>query len=95
MIIDSHIHVFDRRVAGAEENFPLWPGNEWGGDEGSLLWQMDEASIERAFLISYTPIDGMAHYSPERRDQMIAFFQHYLRRDYFVEVWQHHRDRLY
>ena len=48
MIIDSHIHVFDRRVAGAEENFPLWPGNQWGGDEDSLLRQMDEAGIEPA-----------------------------------------------
>lgn len=95
MIIDSHIHVFDRRVAGAEENFPLWPGNEWGGDEDSLLRQMDEAGIERAFLISYTPVDIMAHYPPERRDHMVAVFQHYLRRDYFVEVWQRHTDRLY
>ena len=47
MIIDSHIHVFDRRVAGAEENFPLWPGNEWGGDEDSLPRQMDEAVVVR------------------------------------------------
>ena len=95
MIIDSHIHVFDRRVAGAEENFPLWPGNQWGGDEASLLKQMDAAGIDKAFLISYTPVDVMAHYAPERRDHMVAVFQHYLRRDYFIEVWQRHPDRFY
>ena len=30
MIIDSHVHVFDRSVAGSTENFPLWPGTRWG-----------------------------------------------------------------
>ena len=94
MIIDSHIHVFDRRVAGAADNFPLWPGNEWGGDEANLLRQMDEAGIDKAFLISYTPVDVMAHYTLERRDHMVAVFQHYLRRDYFIEVWQRHPDRF-
>ena len=37
MIIDSHIHVFDRSVAGAEENFPLWPGTQWGAGEADIL----------------------------------------------------------
>lgn len=95
MVIDSHIHVFDRRVAGAEENFPLWPGNQWGASADDVLRQMDEAGIDRAFLISYTPIDVMAHYAPERRDHMIAVFQHYLRRDYFLETWEHHPDRFW
>lgn len=94
MVIDSHIHVFDRSVAGAEENFPLWPGNEWGGGEADILRQMDEAGIDRAFLISYTPIDVMAHYAPEDRDHKVAVFQHYLRRDHFIEVWERHPDRF-
>ena len=45
MVIDSHVHVFDRSVAGAEENFPLWPKTRWGAGEDDLLRQMDEAGI--------------------------------------------------
>ncbi len=93
MIIDSHIHVFDSSVAGAEENFPLWPGKEWGGSGEDSLRQMDEAGIGKAFLISYTPIDVGPHYAPERRDRMMRVFQHYLRKDYFIEVWERNRDR--
>ena len=61
MIIDSHTHIFDRTVGGAEENFPLWPGNKWGAGGDDLLRQMDEAGIDKAVLISYTPVDVMAH----------------------------------
>ena len=64
MIIDSHVHVFDRSVAGAEENFPLGPGTRWGAWGTDLIRQMDEAGIQKAFLISYTPVDVMAHTIP-------------------------------
>ena len=95
MIIDSHLHVFDRTAPGAEDNFPLWPGNRWGAGEADLLAQMDAAGIERAFLISYTPVDVMAHYRPENRDHMVAVFQHYLSHSHFYEVWSRHRDRFH
>lgn len=94
MIIDSHLHVFDRGVGGADENFPLWPGTRWGAGPDDLLRQMDEAGIEKAFLISYTPVDVMAHYPPEKRDHMITVFQHYLTKDFFIRVWEQHPDRF-
>ena len=94
MIIDAHTHVFDRTVPGAEENFPLWPGTTWGAGGPDLIRQMDEAGIHKAVLISYTPIDVMAHYHPDRRDHMIAVFQHYLTRDYFIQTWERHPDRF-
>ena len=94
MIIDAHCHVFDRTVPGAEENFPLWPGTTWGASGPDLIRQMDEVGIHKAVLISYTPIDVMAHYHPDRRDHMLAVFQHYLTRDYFIQTWEQHRDRL-
>jgi len=95
MIIDSHTHIFDRTVGGAEENFPLWPGNKWGAGGDDLLRQMDEAGIDKAVLLSYTPVDVMAHYPPERRDHMVATFQHYLTRDYFIKTWRAHPDRFF
>ncbi len=94
MIIDSHLHVFDRSVAGADENFPLWPGTRWGAGPSDLLRQMDEAGIQKAFLISYTPVDVMAHYPPDRRDHMVAVFQHYLTKDHFIRVSEQHPDRF-
>lgn len=94
MIIDAHTHVFDRSVAGAAENFPKWPGNRWGGSAPDLLRQMDEAGIDRAFLISYTPVDVMAHFPPEVRADRLAAFQHYLTREYFLRTWQQHPDRF-
>jgi predicted TIM-barrel fold metal-dependent hydrolase len=94
MIIDSHLHVFNRAVAGAEANFPLWPGTRWGAGEDDLLRQMDEAGIDRAFLISYTPVDVMAHYPPDRRDHMVSVFQHYLTKEHFIGVWDRHPDRF-
>lgn len=93
-IIDSHCHVFDRTVGGADENFPLWPGNDWGASGPDLIRQMDEAGIGKAFLISYTPVDVMAHYPPEKRAQMVSTFQHYLTKDYFVRTWQENPDRF-
>ena len=69
MVIDSHVHVFDRSVPGARDNFPLWPGNAWGAGGADLIQQMDEAGIDRSVLISYTPTDVMAHYHPDQRDQ--------------------------
>ena len=36
MIIDAHTHIFDRSVPGANENFPLWPGNRWGASAPDL-----------------------------------------------------------
>lgn len=95
MIIDSHTHIFNREVGGAEENFPLWPGTRWGGSGVDLLKQMDEAGIQKAVLISYTPVDVMSHYPPEKRDHMVAVFQHYLTRDYFVRTWQDYPDRFF
>lgn len=98
MVIDSHIHVFNRSVGGAEENFPLWPNrrtSRWGAGEEDLLRQMDEVGIDKAFLISYTPVDVMAHYSPEKRDHMLAVFQHYLSKDHAIRVWSEHRDRFF
>ncbi len=95
MIIDTHVHVFDRGVAGADQNFPLWPGTRWGAGGPDLIRQMDEAGIGKAFLISYTPVDVMAHYSPDQRDHKVAVFQHYLRKDYFIQVWEQHPDRLF
>ena len=94
MIIDTHTHVFDRTVAGAEENFPLWPGTRYGGSGPDLLRQMDEAGIDRAFLISYTAVDVMAHYHPDKRDHLVAVFQHYLTKDYFIRVWEGNPDRF-
>ena len=94
MIIDAHTHIFDRSVPGAEENFPLWPGDRWGAGAPDLIRQMDEAGIDKAFLISYTPVDVMAHYRLEKREQMLAVFQHYLTKDYFVRMWQQHPDRF-
>ena len=94
MIIDSHAHIFDRSVGGAEENFPLWPGTRWGGSAPDLLRQMDAAGIDKTFLISYTPVDVMAHYHPDERDHKIAVFQHYLTKEYFVRSWEEHADRF-
>jgi len=94
MIIDSHVHVFDRSIGGAAENFPLWPGTRWGAGGDDLIGQMDEAGIDKVFLISYTPIDVMAHYHPDQRDHKVAVFQHYLRKDYFISVWEQHPDRI-
>jgi predicted TIM-barrel fold metal-dependent hydrolase len=94
VVIDAHLHVFNRQVGGSTENFPLWPGVRWGAGESDLIRQMDEAGIDRAFLISYTPVDVMAHYPPERRDHMLAVFQHYLTRDHFIRVWENHPDRF-
>ena len=94
MIIDAHTHVFDRFVPGAEANFPLWPGTRWGGAGPDLIRQMDEAGIDKAFLISYTPVDVMAHYAPDQREHKLAVFQHYLTREYFIRIWQQHRDRF-
>ena len=94
MIIDAHTHIFDRSVAGASENFPLWPGNRWGASAPDLIEQMDRAGIDKAFIISYTPVDVMAHYRPEERDHKLAVFQHYLTKEYFVRMWQRHPDRF-
>jgi predicted TIM-barrel fold metal-dependent hydrolase len=97
MIIDAHTHVFDSSVAGAAENFPKWPGTRWGGSGPDLLRQMDEAGIAQTFLISYTPIDVMAHYPADIRASQLAAFQYYLTRDYFLRVWQQapHRFRWF
>ena len=86
MTIDSHTHVFDCSVAGAEENFPLWPGTRWGASVPDLLHQIDEADIDKAFVISYTPVDVMAHYPPDKQDYMVTVFQHYLTKDYFIRA---------
>lgn len=96
MIIDAHTHIFDRSVGGASDNFPLWPDREsrWGASAPDLLDQMDAAGIAKAFLISYTPVDVMAHYPPDTRESMVATFQHYLTKDYFVRMWQQHPDRF-
>ena len=68
MIIDAHTHIFDRSVPGANENFPLWPGNRWGASAPDLIEQMDRAGIDKAFLISYTPVDVMAHTTRQRSE---------------------------
>ena len=94
MIIDSHCHIFDRSVPGSEENFPLWPGNRSGAGAPDLIQQMDEAGIDKAFIISYTPVDVMAHYPAEKRERMLVVFQHYLSKDYFVRMWQQNPDRF-
>jgi predicted TIM-barrel fold metal-dependent hydrolase len=97
MIIDAHTHVFDSSVAGSAENFPKWPGTRWGGSGPDLLHQMDEAGIDQTFLISYTPVDVMAHYPADVRASQLATFQYYLTRDYFLRVWQQapHRFRWF
>ena len=59
MIIDSHIHVFDRRVAGAEENFPLWPGNQWGGDEGELELPLRRHDAQDVLVFEATKVPGV------------------------------------
>lgn len=94
MTIDSHTHVFDCFVAGAEENFPLWPGTRWGASVPDLLRQIDEAGIDKAFIISYTPVDVMAHYPPDKQDYMVTVFQHYLTKDYFIRAWEGPPDRF-
>lgn len=93
-IVDSHCHVFDRTVGGAEENFPLWPGTKWGASGPDLVRQMDEAGVDKAFLISYTAVDVMAHYPPAKRSHMLATFQHYLTKEYFIRTWEEHPDRF-
>lgn len=55
---------------------------------------MDEVCIDKAFLISYTPIDVMAHYPPEKRAHMLAVFQHYLSREHFIGVRDRHPERF-
>lgn len=95
LVVDCHTHVFDASVPGAAENFPQWPGTRWGGSGPDLLRQMDEAGIDRAFLISYTPIDVMSHYPAEVRAQRLATFQHYLSKEYAVRIWQQYPDRFY
>ena len=95
MIIDSHTHVFDRSVPGAEENFPLWPGTRWGAGGPDLLRQMDEAGIHKTALISYTAVDVMAHYPPESRGHKLAVFQHYLTWDYYIRTWRENPDRFF
>ena len=95
MIIDCHSHIFDSSVPGAKENFPKWPGTRWGGSGPDLLRQMDEAGIDRAILISYTPVDVMAHYPADVRADRLATFQHYLSREYFIRTWQDHPDRFW
>ena len=94
MIIDSHTHVFDRSVGGAEENFPLWPGVTHGASGPDLLRQMDGSGVDKAFLISYTAVDVMAHYHPDKRDHLVSVFQHYLTKDYFIRVWEGNPDRF-
>lgn len=94
MIIDAHTHIFDRSVGGANENFPLWPGNRWGASAPDLIEQMDRAGIDKAFIISYTPVDVMAHYPLEERAHKLAVFQHYLTKEYFVRMWRQHPDRF-
>jgi predicted TIM-barrel fold metal-dependent hydrolase len=94
VIIDVHTHIFDNTVAGANENFPLWPGTRWGGGAQNLLAQMAEAGIARTVLISYTPIDVMAHYPADVRAQRLATFQYYLTKDYFVRTWQQYPERF-
>lgn len=95
MVIDAHTHIFDSSVGGARENFPKWPGTRWGGGAQDLLHQMDEAGIERAFLISYTAVDVMAHYAADVRDDKLATFQHYLSKEYFVRTWQQYPHRFF
>src|SRR5712692_1279121 len=102
VVIDAHTHVFDSSVAGAAANFPQWPATRWrdhwwGGGGPDLLRQMDEAGIDQAFLISYTPVDVMSLFAPEERALRVATFQYYLTRDYFLRVWQQapHRFRWF
>lgn len=95
MIVDGHVHVFDSSVPGAELNFPLWPGTRWGGSGPDLIRQMDGAGIDKAFLISYSPIDVMAGFPPETRELMTRTFQHYLGLHYFESTWRQNRDRLF
>ena len=58
MTIDSHTHVFDCSVAGAEENFPLWPGTRWGASVPDLLHQIDEADIDTALEVVESVMKG-------------------------------------
>jgi predicted TIM-barrel fold metal-dependent hydrolase len=95
VIIDAHTHVFDNSVGGARENFPKWPGTRWGGGAQDLLQQMDEAGIARTFLISYTPVDVMAHYPVDVRADRLATFQHYLTKEYFIRTWQQYPHRFF
>ena len=94
VVVDCHTHIFDASVPGAAANFPQWPGTRWGGSGPDLLRQMDEAGIARAFLISYTPVDVMAHYPADVRAQRLATFQHYLSKEYVVRTWQQYPDRF-
>jgi len=95
VLVDAHTHIFDDSVAGSQENFPKWPGTRWGAGAQHLLRQMDEAQIDRAFLISYTPVDVMAHYPPDVREDRLATFQHYLTKEYFVQTWQRYPHRFF
>ena len=54
---------------------------------------MDEAGIDRAFLISYMPVQVIAHDTPEKREHMLGG-QHYLTKDSFVRMWRQHPDRV-
>ncbi len=95
MIIDAHTHVFDRSIGGSDLIFPRWPGTRWGSSGIDLIRQMDAAGIDKAVLISYTPIDIMAMRSRAIREEFVATYQHYLSRAYAVQVWQEHPDRFF
>ncbi|MBI2940148.1 MAG: amidohydrolase [Chloroflexi bacterium] len=94
MFIDSHVHVFDTSVPGAPETFPRW-GIRGGGGAADLLRQMDEAGIDRAFLLAYTAVDISLQFSPERRGRDLAAFQHYKTRECYLRAWREHPDRFY
>jgi predicted TIM-barrel fold metal-dependent hydrolase len=95
VVIDAHAHLFDDSVPGAAEIYPRWGGDlaPVRGVDG-LLAQMDEAGIDRAFVLGMTATDVAPHFPPEKRHWMESSFQHVLSREVYLSAWTAHRDRL-
>jgi predicted TIM-barrel fold metal-dependent hydrolase len=95
-VVDAHAHLFDDAVPGAVEIYRRWGGDgaPVRGVEG-LLTQMDEAGIDRAFILGMTATDVSPHFPLEKRHWMESSFQHVLSRDVYVRAWQAHPERFY
>lgn len=89
MVIDTHVHVLNTK-APAPDYF------RQGGMDATvetLLFEMDRAGVDKAFLISYGAEDIAAEFRAQGRDPK-GLAQVYSK-DYAVQCWQAHRDRLW
>ncbi|HOE96526.1 MAG TPA: amidohydrolase family protein [Candidatus Sumerlaeota bacterium] len=94
VVIDAHCHLMDTRVPGFDLIAHKWGGKGWGGGVDDLLAQMDEAGIDHAFLLTSTVIDVMAHFLPEKRDDILRCYDHFVNKACYWRDWELHRDRF-